>query len=355
MPSRFARLSADSSRRMLLPPIGDASEAVEAADVMLRDERLAALREWFRPSGRLSEVVAHVQQRVDALEGHDHEHVDRILGRWATLDDCHVGDRLEGARSDARAWDFRVGRERDAIPRDDGLLPAEVRELALQLAGDWGMASATTPRGRYDAVIPIGGLVRANIGRPLSVARWAREGLEPVQVIGLASARTTSPREREQAHAHGVPAETEQASLRFGLEQAFALDPERWVERLPQLLYTSEENDHPFPVSLVVAPEEAGRRANTAEGLRSMLQLPGLAVGESVLQVTTSIYWIANQISARTTLDPSVRVETAGYDMQIPGWDPLLFTAQHYLQEVKAALDALPILLHWADASRRVT
>jgi hypothetical protein len=337
---------------MLLPAIGDVHEAVEASDVMLRDERLTALLEWFRPSGRLVDVVAHVRQRTDSLERDDSEHVSRILEQWAALEDVDVEQPLEAARAAARAWDFRIGRERDAIPRDDDLLPAEVRDLTLELARDWGMASAAIPRGRYDAVIPIGGLVRANIGRPLSVARWASDGLDPVQVIGLASARTTSPREREQAQAHGVPAETEQASLRFGLEQAFDLDPESWVERVPGVLYTSDASDCPFPVSLVVAPEEAGRRANTAEGLRRVLRSPGLEVGNTVLQVTTSIYWIANQISARTTLDPSVRVETAGYDMQIPGWDPLGFTAQHYLQEVKAALDALPVLLQWADTTR---
>ena len=74
----------------------------------------------------------------------------------------------------------------------------------------------------------------------------------------------------------------------------------------------------------------------------------GLLAGGRVLQVTTSIYWIANQIDARITLPDDVEVHTAGYRQSITPFPQQTFTPQHYLQEIKAAVDALPRLLAWA-------
>lgn len=343
---------------MPLPPIGDRREARLLSRLVLGDARLDALRRQFSPEEGLPAVLEHGLERRAVLAGRDAaelrpdlDQLDRVLGAWRqdlAAPAEPVEDPLQALRSDASRWDFRHGRERDAIPSDDLLLPPPVRDLVLELADDWGLtATSVPPAVFYDAIVPIGGLVRANVGRPATVAAWMKGGLQTDVVLGLAADRTCSPAERQLAELAGVPQDTEQDALRHGLELAFDLRPGAWKQQAAGL---SANDTAEVPVLLGVAPPLPNRRrANTGESFAWVRDQTGLLGGGRVLQVTTSIYWIANQIDARITLPDDVEVHTAGYRQSVTPFPPQRFAPQHYLQEIKAAVDALPRLLAWAE------
>jgi 8-oxo-dGTP pyrophosphatase MutT (NUDIX family) len=328
-----------------LPRIEDAEDARLLIATILADERIDALRAIFSSEvGRLGDHLAGVRARADSAQ------LSALAAAWDREAVVPAPTRTtEALRADAARWDFRLGRERDSIPTDPDLLPPDVAALVLEVADDWGLTERPDPPSdHYDAVVPIGGLVRANVGRPATVAAWLRAGLSTAAVLGIGGVRATSAAERETAERLGLPGDSEQSALRRGLELAFDLDPHGWTTRRPGLDLTMSPTG--LPILLGVAPLNAdGSRVNTGQAMTWALDQVDLLSDGRVLQVTTSIYWIANQIDTRIALPRQVTLHTRGYDTGlVPGATPT-FQPQHYLQEIKAAVDALPRLQAWAE------
>ena len=344
---------------MTLPLIRDDREALDLLQKMSFDEDLQLLCHWFKSRENIESALGQLSSCLGAMRTAtsiatpsqtEIEQIERLRAKWLLLIDAPIietdSPALEGLIKDAMNWDFRLGMERDAIPNQGDLLPTSLQDIVLRVAQNWGMCSPILVDSKYDLVIPIGGLVQANIGRPASVAKWIREGLETHSVLALASDRTTSPREAELAVQLGIPSATEQDALRFGMEIAFALDPDNWLVIDQGLTRQYVDN---IPVDFAIAPPKiSGRRATTEEGLRWTLAKMEPGQRTSALLVTTSIYWIANQISARIALPRETVVTTCGYCMELAPGPLREFKAQHYLQEIKAAVDALPKLRDWA-------
>ncbi len=343
-----------------LPLIRNRHEALDLLREVSLDEDLRLLRHWFMSKDNVESAIGQLTSCLSAIRSApfitassqvEIEQIERLRSRWVSLVDRPIiqsgGPVLEELTRDATNWDFRLGLERDAIPNRTDLLPTSLQDIVQRIARNWGMFDSTPIEKEYDLIIPIGGLVQANIGRPASVARWMREGMEADSVLALASDRKSSPREAELAKQLGIPSATEQDSLRFGLEIAFSLDPNNWEtdERVLARQYFGDT-----PIELAIAPPgKSGRRATTEEGLRWALEQMEPTHRTSAMLVTTSIYWIANQISARIALPTGVEVTTCGYDMKLAPGPVKNFKAQHYLQEIKATVDALPKLRDWAS------
>jgi hypothetical protein len=129
------------------------------------------------------------------------------------------------------------------------------------------------------------------------------------------------------------------------LETSFGLHRSDWREVTNGIL--SNKSGELEVLLAIVPATTSGRRATTEEGIRWITNATGLEERSRILLVTLSLYWIANQISVRIALPDATEVASVGYDQSLaPGVAPIL-SAQHYLQEIKSAIDALPKLQNW--------
>ncbi len=349
---------------MEFPQIRDRNEALSTIDLVVHDERLRELDNWFTDERKKALLISQASEAYPELSGGavalssddtpQLGQVRTLISRWNRARPARFPREpsLESLVRAAEPWDFRLGLERDAIPGRTALLPDSLRELIDGIAADWRMRDTVAPAGAYDAVVPIGGLIRANIGRPASVARWLQHGLSTGAVLGLASERVSSRGEADLARSMGLPDRSEQDALRYGLEQAFHLDPHAWMLSGDNL-WKQDECVPPMALA-VVRPSSDGRRATTEQGVRWALLTTGFLERSTVLLVSSTIYWISNQISARIVLPDSTSIATTGYEMADAPGPPIVFASQHYLQEIKAAVDALPKLWRWAQGEAGV-
>ena len=341
---------------MLIPPVSDETEALQLIESVTQDARVLSLLEIFTNSSELLRLAKHVERSSAVLNEAEQKQAMAIVQSWRSgvdADYLRTNSGLERLKAKAAKWDFRLGRERDSIPTSPDLLPHDIAELVEGLASDWGMKSGRPISGHYQVVAAMGGLVRANIARPATAAALILDGTITADcVLGLAGERSTSRLERNLALDMGVPPDSEQDALRFGLERAFKLDPNLWSPRTdaPSLF---ENVAGTLPIIFGAAPRISGtgRRATTGEAFEWLLQLFEMPPNSSVLQITTNIYWIANQIALRTNAPRRMRVSTIGQRESLHGGPVQQFRAQHYLQELKAVLDYLPKLEQWVMAA----
>lgn len=340
---------------MDLPPIATAAEARAAVDLIRNDTRLRSLVQWsLNPNG-----IADALRELGRVRETERDQAERIRSAWQqhrqTLREHSPTTGIERLDLAKSAWDFRQGRERDAIPTSVELLPAPVARLIYDLAEAWGMTASQNPTGHFDAVLPIGGLLRANLARPATAARLVSHGaITTNKVVGLSGEREMTPSEMTLAERLGLEVASEAEALQAGLTAAFSLGATAWENHHIDGGRIATNRTGPIPVHLSVAPlTPAGRRPTTGEALTWMQQQDVLAESNSVLQITTPIYWIANHISVRTTIPSEITLTTIGYDQDLAPGSPQRFRSQHYLQEIKAAIDALPTLTTWAEAGDR--
>lgn len=338
---------------MTLPAISNETEALQLVELVSSDERIRALIELFTADRELTRIALFLREKIEELDASERDHAAAIAKAWegrlgiASVTDLSGLDLLKQL---AAAWDFRLGRERDAIPVSDEILPPDVVELVNAISSDWGMRDQVSVSGNFDVIAPIGGLVRANIARPATAAALLEDGAVTTDyVVGLAGLRQTTDTERKLSIEMGVPANSEQDALRFGLEQAFKLDPNAWsVLNGHETLWVNQTGN--VPVLLGGAPVDSatGNRATTGQALKWLLGVFHLPADSSILQITTSIYWIANQIALRTSTPRAMKVMTVGQRGNLHNGPVQMFRSQHYLQEIKAVIDYLPKLHEWA-------
>ena len=81
-----------------------------------------------------------------------------------------------------------------------------------------------------------------------------------------------------------------------------------------------------------------------------MLRTRTLDAGSGLLCVTTPLFWMQNHVNLLTRLPSTGTVlVTAGGTADVAAIAQPRPRGQHVLQEIKAAIDALPDLLAWAD------
>lgn len=285
--------------------------------------------------------------RAGRLSEAEREQALRILQQWAhlTTDPQPPGEsraqRVAWLRAAARGrWDLRCGQERERIPASADILPADIASRAAALAGDWGMVGSRPVRGDFDAVIVLGGQLTSNLNRSAAAAQMLRSGaVRCPLVIGLACHRPLSDAERASA---GVPIATESGAMELGLARAFGAGA--WCEVAPGL----REQVLPDGLRLLLADMPVrDARPTTGESFEWLLASGQLAGAGSLLSVTTSLYWIQNHCNLLIRLPPGATLATCGTTVDAAG-SPV-FRAQHFLQEIKAAVDVLADLLVWAQ------
>lgn len=346
---------------MTLADLIASARAEDAIQSVLDDERIAQLRHWLSPQGDLRMIIAHAESLIPAIDGSERHQLQRIVSRWNRMIDSGralppATDELTALVSDVESWDVRLGAERDAIPTSVEMFPQGVADLIISVARDWQMMTAAIPRGPVDAVIPIGGLLRANVSRPAYAAHLLATGDVTAQmVIGLASERSTSAAEKQQARELSVPPATEQAALEFGMERAFGFNSRDW-SRTHAPGMKQGPTKHGVALFAGSAPPSAlsGQRATTGEAVTWLLTTSVMSAQASVLQITATHCWLAGHVAMLTRLPHGSGVQTVGLP---PGFDAIVqrspeeMGSQRYLQEMKSFVDALPAMRAWASSA----
>lgn len=252
----------------------------------------------------------------------------------------------------AHRWDFRVGKERDFIPTSAELLAADLAERVFQVARRWEMLTPAAAGGHFDHVIVLGGLLRANFNRPRAAAELLASGSATTpSVVGLGAPRPMSDAELRLAEAIGCDATTEQGALERGLEAAFEFSGSAWEPTDRPNLRQAQIRDGLTIRSAGAPMNPDGTRANTGGAFGWFMDDSGLVrPGQSILSITTPIYWIAGHISLMTRMPTGATLVTVGADPSraLPGLEQT-FRSQHYLQEIKTAIDVLAKAITAAD------
>lgn len=259
-------------------------------------------------------------------------------------------------------WDYRRGKERNLV--QDQNFSAEVTAEVTRAAEELGLRGPAEPaHQRYDAVIILGGLVRASLARPAFAAGQLELGVfETSRVIALGGHRELAGDEIEMAERLiGAHATDELDAMTAGVQSAFGLSEPSSVrgEQSDRVgaSWTVREYQHRsgMPIDVVAAPssEPGVRRANTADTYEWLAgQSHLLKAGDLVLIITTKIYAPFQEADAwrMLRLPHDVHVDLVGID---PGAvDARLeqkFLPHQYLQETRSAIRGMRMLL---DAAR---
>ena len=341
---------------MSTPPLSTLDDVEAFCDYLLTRPSTQVLMDGFADMAARRRDLANVilaDDETDRLAAVDEvAQAGRTLASWTLLGDAAPGvsggttaERMRGLSAFAKTrWDFRVGKERDYIPTSQELLSKDMADAVYALAHDIGMFRPEPAEGDFDHVIVLGGLIRADYNRPRAAAEMIASGsVNTGSVVGLGAPRAMSPGEIELARSIGCEADTEQAALENGLEAAFgfpadALEPTgvpnlREVHLVDGLIVRS--------AGAPMNPD--GSRANTGGAFGWFVEESGLVQsGQSILSITTPIYWIAGQVGLMVKMPEGATLTTVGADpaKALPRLGQT-YLSQHYLQEIKTAVDVL--------------
>lgn len=302
----------------------------------------AAIDRWARSSA-LAEVVAH-------FDGSFFPH------------DLALGDLLAWLDEFSERWDYRKENERNLVAEPPSFASG-TEKLVLASARALGLVGTTRVQGgHYDHVLILGGLMRANLARPLYAARLLEKGtISAGSVTALGGYRPLKGDEIElvdrivnQGLLERAPAD-ELDAMDAGVRNAFGVG-EPLTERGEESETVGASwrvreyaTSTGLPVRVVAAPSTApGRRANTADTYAWFAsEIAQLEPGQRVLLVTSDIYVPYQHADAlrMLALPYGVDVETAG--MRPGDVDPRLsheFKPHNYLQEIRSTIRALRAL-----------
>lgn len=263
----------------------------------------------------------------------------------------------------AAHWDYRRGSERDTARRV--VLSPKQERAALRAAKAFGMTEAKAPRrDRYDAVLMLGGMVRACLVRPRYAAQLVKEGLLAQEFVALGAFRRLSDQETTLATMLGVSTSGEYEAMVDGVRLAFGtmLSQEPSVDgedvtgqpfrswRVTTWGLTSEGSPglpNTATASVVAVPSSVPgqRRANTSDTYNYWANQIRRESSKSVLLITNPIYVVYQGCTAilNLGLQHDLDVEIVGASRQASdlGQVTQQWTAQDYLQEIRASIGAL--------------
>lgn len=349
-----ARAGRQVQTASMLPAPGSKGEALAFIERILSDQGLQHLVEATScRSGGLRRMHEHLAALGPGLPSPERVQAQRILNQWAAT--LRAGDpappgappaeRITWLRSVARGrWDVRCGRERDRIPVSCDVLPPDLADLVRDLADRWGMAGPMAAHGAFDAAVILGGQLISNRNRSAFAAQLLRTGsVRYPLAVGLACRRRLS--RSEQSAAPSLLA-TEADAMEYGMEQAFGVSADDWCTMEPGL--RGQRRSDGLQLLATHIPLEGTRRPDTGGSFDWLIATGALRHADRLLCVTTPIFWIQNHSNLLIRLPgPHPQLITAGGTADVAGAP--VFRSQHYLQEIKAAVDVLTGLLAWAQ------
>ncbi len=260
-------------------------------------------------------IAEYIKVVHRALPPHEREQVSRLLNHWAQLNEETPVRHF---------WDFRPGRERNSIPTSTDLMPREVRAAVAQIDEAWALDADHPISGTVETTVVLGGLIPTSLSRVRFLAKLLLNGgLQSKQIIGLAGHRRLSEEELHHIRRSSSSIATEGDALFSALEAVM--------------------DSRGFAVAL--APDLDGSRATTGSALDWLLSTQ-IRRPASVAIVTSSLYRIQSHIDLLCHIPGDAYSQTASVGLVGTGQR---LKSQHYLQEIKAALDAANRLTRWAE------
>lgn len=284
---------------------------------------------------------------------------------WPSSDDTLAELTRLAALSDD--WDFRQNRERDfiegtaAVTMNGRQIPDS---LILAAAQAFGMISAAPLAGRaFSHLVVLSGLARACLNRAHYAAELVSGGLTAEKVVALGGHRELSSAERELAAAVELGDLSDEAEVilavtrrAFGLDEPLSAVEQHPAGRASATALHAASAWYQWPsVDVVIAPssESANRRANTADQLRHWAEAVSLSDEHNVLVITTQIYVPYQHMEAVRILGLpyGCDVYCVGVDARTALLPSRPFSGRDYLQEIRSALRAAPLLLRTAQTA----
>ena len=246
-------------------------------------------------------------------------------------------------------WDYRNGNERN-LARQPALTPDQER-VTVEVAAALGLTDPRAPlRSRYDAVLVLGGLLRACLTRPMYASALEKEGHVFGEIVALGGFRHLAGNEIPLSGSLNVPVRNEFEAMVHGVRIAFQISEQPDIE----LSSPHGEGNGDWAiatfrarpdVSVVAAPssEPTRRRANSVDTYTWWANRHPTGIsGHHVLVITSTIYVPYQEAGAISTL--GLRYEAAVETVGVPahfanlGSFTTMFTAANYLQEIRSAI-----------------
>lgn len=302
----------------------------------------------------------------------EHRTIERELRGWATsapmralvaasgwawpeaVDTLPILDELAVLSA---GWDFRGNRERRFIEDDADVRGWHVPDaLIIEAARALGLVEPVpVARRGFSYLVVLAGLARGCINRAYRAAELVSTGITADMVVALGAHRRLDAREAEVASAAGLGELTDEAGvLTAAMRQAFRLGPPSSIEEQRRVPFHATSAHYRWPsVEVIIAPssEPFSRRANTADQLRHWASVAGLNDRQDVLLLTTQIYVPYQYMETIRILglEYGCGVYACGVDSATARLPGRPFSGPAYLQEVRSALRAAPMLLRAAQ------
>ncbi len=258
-------------------------------------------------------------------------------------------------------WDFRQNRERNLI---EGAAAVTMSgrpvpdSLIMAAAQAFGMINAPRlERRAFSHLVVLSGLARACLNRAHYAAGLVSGGLSAGKVVALGGHRELSSAERDLAAAADLGDLSDEAEVilaatrrAFRLGEPFSAAEQRPAGGESAAAFHAASAWYHWPsVDVMIAPssEPATRRANTADQLRHWAETVSLSDEDNVLVITTQIYVPYQRMEAVRILGLpyGCGVYCVGVDARTALLPNLSFSGRDYLQEIRSALRAAPLLL----------
>lgn len=268
--------------------------------------------------------------------------------------DAPLKDSLLYLESFVKRWDFRAqkgGSERWAIA-DNEFIKEHEADILIQMEA-LGLIGKTKPSFDPDFILPLGGARKANLNRVQMVKKIVDEkGLTGKYIVALSGFRPLNEIELPFTEEYAPGAKTEFDAINGALEMVFGSceydeqKSRRVNENLcsAQRAYLTEYRNCRI-VSLAAPSGDSGRRANSMDTFRYFLQQFPVKTGDKILLVTSCIY-VPYQLCRfqELALKGGFTADCIGVSDDLLQGSPRSGAAS-YLQEVKATVDAMCLLI----------
>ena len=277
----------------------------------------------------------------------------QLLGYFGFAEEMtgDIGKDLPVLNLFVERWDYRKGRERQQIQNGDPTAQ-KYRDEIIETADRLGMMRQVISHiTEADFILVLGGANLSNRTRCIT----GKDILENVRtkevsVIALGSQRALPPEEKQRIRDFAPDAETEFDAIVKGMENTFGLkETERKETDDSGGIFLQWKSTGSHRYYALCTPSVNGKRANTRDTFEHFLNVFQVKEKAEVALATTALYCNYQLLCLLpTALEHGIHLSVAGREVPVT----TALSAEYFLQEIKAAVNAMNTFMAWAQSSR---
>ena len=270
----------------------------------------------------------------------------------APMEGLSLGEYIRWLNEFVHLWDFRKmqanGGERWLVENDEKC--EQHKDLILHHAHLLGMTDAEIPGEAPDYILPLGGARLANLARAQGAREMAdRFSAERFSVVALTGKRPLNEVELPYTAAYAPDAENEYEAMNKGLECAFELSEDEYLEtnyitRNCNIQWSKREYhvcNRNYKVWSLAAPSSVPeRRADSFDTFRFFIDQFKVQENQRLLLVTSCIY-APFQLLKFIPISFEKKIETDCYGVSPAVAGSQFSKPSNYLQEMKGVVNAI--------------